>query len=136
MTGAPDWPSTPFFRHFGVRVEETREGYARLSIPREAVRLRGARDSINGGLVAALGNAAMQVCLHTVTSPGQQAGRTHEVTVAFLASARGDVTSIEARILRKGGRLVIGEVELRDVADGSLNAKLRVTCEVARLNEA
>ncbi|MBM4410100.1 MAG: PaaI family thioesterase [Chloroflexi bacterium] len=133
MTSTPDWSTTPFFRQFGVRVEETREGYARLSIPREAVRLRGARDSINGGLVAVLGNAAMQVCLHTLMGPGERAGRTHELTVAFLDSARGEVTSIEARVLRKGGRIVVGEVELRDTADGALNAKLRVTCEVVRV---
>lgn len=133
MTSTLDWSTTPFFRQFGVRVEETREGYARLSIPREAVRLRGARDSINGGLVAVLGNAAMQVCLHTLMGPGERAGRTHELTVAFLDSARGEVTSIEARVLRKGGRIVVGEVELRDTADGTLNAKLRVTCEVVRV---
>ncbi len=134
MTGSPEWPSTPFFQQFGVRIEEARDGYARLSIACEVVRLRGARDSINGGLVAALGNAAMQVCLHTVMGPGERAGRTHEITVAFLDGARGEVTSIEARVLRKGGRLVIGEVELRDTAGGSLNAKLRVTCEVERVN--
>lgn len=133
MTGAPNWPSTPFFQQFGLQVEETREGYARLSIAREVVRLRGARDSINGGLVAALGNVAMQVCLHTLMGPAERAGRTHELTVAFLDSARGDVTSIEARVLRKGGRIVVGEVELRDTADGTLNAKLRVTCEVVRV---
>ncbi len=134
MTGTPEWSSTPFFQQFGIRVEEARDGYARLSIAREVVRLRGARDSINGGFVAALGNAAMQVCLSTVLGPGERAGRTHELTVAFLTGARGEVTSIEARVLRKGGRLVIGEVELRDTADGSLNATLRVTCEVERGN--
>lgn len=133
MSGSPDWAATPFFRQFGVTVEETRDGYARLSIPREAVRLRGARDSINGGLVAVLGNAAMQVCLHTLMGPGERAGRTHQLSVAFLDGARGDVTSIEARVLRKGGRIVVGEVELRDTADGTLNATLRVTCEVVRV---
>ncbi len=128
----PDWAATPFFRQFGVTVEEARDGYARLSIPRESVRLRGARDSINGGLVAVLGNAAMQVCLHTLMGPGERAGRTHQLSVAFLDSARGEVTSIEARMIRKGGRVAVGEVELRDTADGTLNATLRVTCEVVR----
>ena len=67
----PDWPSTPFFQQFGLRLEETKEGYARLSIPRELVRLRGARDSINGGLVAALGNVARVPV--TITSPSRSA---------------------------------------------------------------
>ena len=132
MTGT-DWASTPFFKHFGLQLEETGEGYARLSIAREVVRLRGARDSINGGLLAALGNAAMQVCLGTVLGEGERAGRTHELTVAYLSSARGDVTTLEARILRKGGRQAVGEVEVRDTSDGAINAKLRVTCEIERV---
>ena len=47
-----------------------------------------------------------------------------------LSGARGDVTLVEARMLRKGGRLAVGDVELRDASSGTLNAKLRVTCEV------
>lgn len=66
MTTSIDWAASPFFQHFGLQLDEMQEGYVRLSIPRDAVRLRGARDAINGGLVAALGNVAMQVCLHTV----------------------------------------------------------------------
>lgn len=128
-----DWASTPFFKHFGLVLEETREGYARLSIRRDVVRLRGARDSINGGLLAALGNAAMHVCLGTMLGEGERVGRTHELSVAYLSSARGDVTSLEARILRKGGRQAVGEIEVRDTADGAINAKLRVTCEIERV---
>lgn len=133
MNTTIDWTATPFFQQFGLQLDEMQEGYVRLSIPREAVRLRGARDAINGGLVAALGNVAMQVCLHTVMSDHERAGRTHELTVSFLDGARGEVTSIEARVLRKGGRLVVGEVELHDATSGALNAKLRVTCEVHRV---
>lgn len=132
MTVVRDWSSTPFFRQFGLKLEATGAGTARLSIARADVRLRGAREAINGGLVASLGNAAMQVCLETVMGEGERAGRTHEVTVAYLSGALGEVSSIEARVLRRGGRLVIGEVEVRDTASGELNAKLRVTCEVER----
>lgn len=135
-TDLRDWAATPYFRQFGLTLEECGEGYARLSIAREDVRLRGARDSINGGLVAALGNAAMQVCLETVVGEGERAGRTHQVSVAYLSSARGETTTIEARLLRRGGRLAVGEVELRDASDGTLNAKLRVTCEIEREDPA
>lgn len=132
MSPLTDWAATPFFRQFGIKLDERAEGYARLSIARHDVRLRGARESINGGLAAALGTAAMQVCLETVTGPGERAGRPHEVTVAYLSAATGDITTIEARLLRRGGRQAVGEVELRDATDGSLNVKLRVACEILR----
>lgn len=128
-----DWSATPYFQQFGLKLDERSEGYARLSIAREDVRLRGARDSINGGLVAAFGSAAMQVCLETVIGEGERAGATHQITVAYLSSARGEVTTIEARLLRRGGRVAVGDVELRDAETGELNSRLRVTCEIERI---
>src|SRR3972149_99697 len=61
---------------------------------------------------------------------GGRAGRPRELTVAYLSSARGEVTLVEARMLRKGGHLAVGGVEVRDAASGALNATLRVACEV------
>ncbi|MGE3855563.1 MAG: PaaI family thioesterase [Dehalococcoidia bacterium] len=130
MRTPAEWEATPFFRELDLRVEAAGEGYARLGVRRDAVRLRGARDGLNGGIVATLGEAAMHVCLASMLADGERAGRTRELTVAYLSGARGDVTLVEARMLRKGGRLAVGDVELRDASDGTLNAKLRVTCEV------
>ncbi|MDA0302490.1 MAG: PaaI family thioesterase [Chloroflexi bacterium] len=125
-----EWEATPFFRELDLRVETAGEGFARLAVRRDAVRLRGARDGLNGGIVATLGEAAMHVCLASMLADGERAGRTRELTVAYLSGARGDVTLVEARMLRKGGRLAVGDIELTDASDGTLNAKLRVTCEV------
>lgn len=130
MRTPAEWEATPFFRELDLRVEAAGEGYARLAVRRDAVRLRGARDGLNGGIVATLGEAAMHVCLASMLAEGERAGRTRELTVAYLSGARGDVTLVEARMLRRGGRLAVGDVELRDASDGTLNAKLRVTCEV------
>jgi len=130
MRAIVDWEATPFFRELGLRVESAGDGHARLAVRRDAVKLRGARDGLNGGIVATLGEAAMHVCLAAMLSEGERAGRTRELTVAYLSGARGDVTLVEARMLRKGGRLAVGDIELIDAADGTLNAKLRVTCEV------
>ncbi len=132
-TTAAEWEATAFFRELGLRVDAAGEGYARLLVRREAVRLRGARDGLNGGIVATLGEAAMQVCLAAMLAEGERAGRTRELTVAYLSGTRGDITLVEARMLRKGGRLAVGDVELRDEATRVLNAKLRVTCEVFRV---
>ncbi|RLT41126.1 MAG: PaaI family thioesterase [Chloroflexi bacterium] len=125
-----EWEARPFFREFDVKIEAADEGYARLAVRREAVKLRGARDALNGGIVATFGEAAMHVCLASMLREGERIGRTHEVIVAYLSGARGDVTLVEARMIRKGGRLATGDVELRDASNGELNTKIRVSCEI------
>ncbi len=115
-------------RELGAVVEAAGGGTARLAIDRERVQLRGVRDSINGGIVAALAEAAFRVCLEVLLEPGERLGRTQEVTVAYLSAARGERTTFEARLLRKGRRLAVGEVEVRDAGSGELNAKAQVSC--------
>ena len=131
MRAATEWESSAFFRLLDLRVVEVTDGAARLQVRLEAVRIRGAREAINGGIVATLGEAAMHVCLDGMLVANERIGSTRELTVAYLSGARGDTTTIEARMLRKG-RLAVGDVELRDAATGELNAKLRVTCDVVR----
>lgn len=126
----PRWEERPAFREFGVRVETVGDGIARLTVPRSAVRLRGVRDSINGGVVAWLAEAAMQVCVHSLLGDGERVGATQELSVAYLSAARGEQTAIEARMLRKGRRLAVGEVGVSDVDSGTLNARARVSCEI------
>jgi len=115
-------------QELGVVVEAAGEGATRLAIDRERVQLRGVRDSINGGLVAALVEAAFRVCLEAMLDAGEGLGRTQEVSVAYLSAARGERTTFEARLLRKGRRLAVGEVEVRDAGSGELNAKAQVSC--------
>lgn len=115
-------------RELGAEVDSAGDGAARLSIARERVQLRGVRDSINGGIVAALSEAAFRVCLEALLEPGERLGRTQEVTVAYLSAARGERTTFEARLLRKGRRLAVGEVEVRDAGTGELNSKALVSC--------
>ncbi|MYB40748.1 MAG: PaaI family thioesterase [Chloroflexi bacterium] len=122
----------PLFDVFGVEVEELGEGYARLAVERSRMPLRGVRNSLNGGVVASLADAAMQLCTETVLRPGERPGPTLELSVSYLSSARGDRTTAEARLLRRGGRLAVGDVEIRDASDGAINAKARVTCGIRR----
>ena len=132
MTSAPasQWEATPFFREFGVRIASTEPGFARLEVPMEAIQLRGVRESINGGVVAALAEAAMRVCVDTLLGAGERTGATRELSIGYLSAARGDTTHIEARMLRKGRRLAVGNIEVRDAGTGELNASARVACAV------
>ena len=127
------WQQQPLFALFGVELEALDDGYARLGVDREAVPLRGVRDSLNGGVVASLGDAAAQLCLSTQLAPDEQLGPTHEVSVSYLTSARGERTTAEARLLRRGRRIAVCDVEVRDAADGALNAKIRVSLGIVQL---
>ena len=127
---ASEWQRRPFFEAFGVEIEAIEDGYARIGVPRSAVPLRGVRDSLNGGVVASLADAAMQLCVTSVLEPGEGVGETRELSVSYLSSARGERTIAEARLLRRGRRLAVGDVEVRDASDGPINAKARVSCEI------
>ena len=129
---AAEWREGPLFAAFGIEIEELGEGYARLGVDRASQPLRGVRNSLNGGVVASLADAAMQLCTGTVLRPGEQTGPTMELSISFLSAARGERTISEARLLRRGGRLAVGDIEIRDASDGAINAKARVTCGIRR----
>ena len=121
------WQSTPTFSLFRFELEAVGEGTARLGVDRSAVPLRGVRDSLQGGVIAALGDAAARVCTSTMLTPEETLGVTHEVSVSYLSSARGEHTAVEARLLRRGRRIAVCDVELHDTSEGAINAKIRVS---------
>lgn len=124
--------ASPTYREFGVTVAALEADLARLSVPRESVKLRGVRDSINGGVVATLACAAARLLLQSRLGEGEHAGAASEIDIAYLSAARGSVTTFEARMLRQGGRVAVCEVEVRDTDDGTLNAKARVSLDILR----
>jgi len=130
---ATDWDARPFFQTFGVRVALREPGRAWLEVDRTAIELRGVRNSINGGIVAALGQAATAVCLDTVLEAHERAGAAQELAVSYPSAARGARTLVEARLLRKGGRLAVLEAEVRDAGTGTINAKVVVAWTIERV---
>ena len=91
---AAEWRERPLFAAFGIEIEELSEGYARLAVERASMPLRGVRNSLNGGVVATLADAAMQLCTVTVLRPGEQAGPTMELSVSYLAAAAGSPSAM------------------------------------------
>jgi uncharacterized protein (TIGR00369 family) len=129
---AAHWQRQPLFALFGIELEALEAGYARIGVARDDVPLRGVRDSLNGGVVASLGEAATQLCLTTQLAPDEVLGATHEISVSYLTSALGERTIAEARLLRRGRRIAVGDVEIRDASNGALNAKIRVSLGIER----
>jgi uncharacterized protein (TIGR00369 family) len=132
MMTAANWDALPSMRTFGITVAASAHGYTRLDVDRAQIQLRGIRASINGGVVAALGQAAARICVESALEPGERSGAAQEITVSYLSSARGDRTVVEARLLRKGGRLAVIDAEVRDAATGVLNAKMLISWTLER----
>lgn len=112
----------PYLRLLGMSVEEIGQGYCRLRLPlNEEVRNFG-NGPAHGGALASLVDVAVGTALASLDMPDMAGHTTVHLNVNFLAPAEGEAVVAEGRILRAGGRLVVGEAELRDGA-GQLIAK-------------
>lgn len=131
MTAAGEWEATPLFREFGVSVARVEPGFARLAVPHASVLIRGAREGINGGVIAGLAEAAMHVCLDAMLAADERAGATRELSVAYLSAARGAVTHVDARMVRKGRRLAVGTVEVRDAEADAVCSIVQISCSLS-----
>ncbi len=100
---------------------EAADGVARLAMRRTDVTVGGVRNSINGGVLAALVELAGHCALGTLLEPGEVIEGTVDLSVSYLRASLGDPTVAEARVLRKGSRLCVCSVEVRNSENGDLN---------------
>ncbi|MDP6606459.1 MAG: PaaI family thioesterase [Dehalococcoidia bacterium] len=126
------WQDRPFLTELGVSVDVIEEGYARLTMSRNDIAVGGIRDSINGGVVASLAELAAEIALSSTLGPGESIVSSVDVGLSYLTSALGDPTVAEGRVLRKGGRLCVCDVEVSDGENGAMNAKARVSFAIVR----
>jgi uncharacterized protein (TIGR00369 family) len=93
-----------FVAHLGIRLEETRPDYARLSLPfSESLPTMG--DVVHGGAVSSLvDTAAATAAWSGAEIPEKPRASTVGITVDFLAPARGADLIAEARVVRRTGR--------------------------------
>lgn len=80
--------------------------------------------TVHGGVLAALADSAVAFALAT-NFDGKMGFATADLTIHFLRRARGEVLA-RARILKKGQRVTVGEVEIVD-AEGRAVARVLTT---------
>ena len=131
----PPLPLDALLEAFSTTVEAA-EGVARLSMRRTDVTVGGVRNSINGGVLAALVELAAHCALASQLEEGQVIEGTVDVSVSFLRASLGDPTVAEARVLRKGSRLCVCSVEVRNGETGDLNVIGKVSLGLAPRGEA
>lgn len=120
----------PYWNHLGIKIEEVRPAYARLSMADRPELQNQGNTGLHGGSLASLIDIAVTAVLWTVYDIEFDL-RTHttiDLNVSYLAPGNGTMTA-EARGLRKGGSIFVGAVDVRDPM-GTLVATGRATYRV------
>ncbi len=131
-TLARHWEARPYLAELSITIASLDEGEARLTMPRNDVTVGGIRDSINGGVVASYAELAAEIALSTTLGPGEAIEGAIDVGLSYLTSALGETTLAVGRVLRKGGRICVCDVEVLDGVSGAINAKARVSYAITR----
>lgn len=113
----------PLAGAWGVEVIEAAGGTATVRLPFQPALLRPG-DTVSGPALMGLADVAMWAALLGVTG-GQDESVTSTMTVNFLRPLGAVAAIAEARLIKRGKRMVFGEVLIR--AEGSEEVATHVT---------
>jgi len=123
--------SEPYFPLLGYQIEEMSPDFCRLRLPFRS-ELHQAGGVIHGGFIASLIDTAGVGALLSTVDQGEKGGGgggSINMTVNFLAAARGVDLTAEARIARRGRSIVFVEAKVL-TPSGELIAQGMVTYKV------
>src|SRR5215813_1516061 len=103
--------SSPALAWLAASLEEIGPDVAVLKLPYREEITNGS-GTVHGGILAALADTAVAFALST-NFDGKMGFATADLTIHFLRRARSEVRA-KARILKKGKRVNVGEVEIVD----------------------
>ncbi len=103
--------AAPALAWLGASLEELEQYYATLKMPYRPELTNGS-GTIHGGILATLADTAVAFALST-SFDGKMGFATSDMTIHFLRRARTDVWA-RARIVKKGQRVNVGDVEIVD----------------------
>lgn len=117
------FPDYPFPALLGIKIDKLEYGYVRLSLKHDPKLTQGL-GFLHGGVITSLCDTAVGVALFTMTEDDEKI-LTIELKVNFIAPAAGDIVA-EGRIIHKGRKTAVGEVNVNDPS-GTLLAKALIT---------
>ena len=123
--------ASPFNRMMGLAIEALDEGFARVVMPcpEDLMQLQGV---VHGGALATLADSAVAFALSTLIEANQRIS-TIEMKINYLAPVTEGPAVAEARILRKGRRVAVGDVDIYD-GQGRLVAKSLMSYSIHTLD--
>ena len=113
------FPPPPFWELLGIEVVEMEEGYAKLVMPFHE-KLTQPFGIVHGGAIFSLADSAAAIAIVRTVEPGTRFV-TVEMKINSLAPVHQGVMEAEAKILRKGKRIIPIDVDV--VNNGTLVAK-------------
>ncbi len=119
----------PFARLLGIKELESCQGKGRAAMPVREEFLQTA-GVVQGGLVVTLADHCLYLAVRSLLSP-QETSVTVEIKVNFISPATGGELLGESRVISRGNRIVVGEVEVTDHR-GATVARGMGTCLVRR----
>ena len=115
----------------GIEFDHAEEGFARLRMLVTEHHLQSAQ-TVHGGILATIADAAGAQALHTVLKDGESFS-TIELKLNYLRPAQaGDTLIAEGRIIQKGGRIALGDMEIKNASSGRLVVKGLCTSIIIR----
>jgi uncharacterized protein (TIGR00369 family) len=112
--------SAPFYQLLQITLDQIDIGFARFRMPfrKELIQVNGV---VHGGAIASLADTAVAFALMTLIQRGQQV-TTVEFKINFLAPVDKGIMIGEARIVNKGRKLVMADMDVKN-EEGKLLAK-------------
>jgi len=115
--------AAPALAHLHLTLDEVGPDFCGIRLPYDPELTNGS-GTLHGGVLATLADTAVAFALST-NFDGKMGFATADLTIHFLARARSDVRA-RARILKKGRRINVGDVEMTD-AEGRAVARALAT---------
>ena len=112
--------SAPYYQLLKISLDQIDEGFARFRMPFRK-ELTQAYGVVHGGAIATLADTAVAFAMMTIIQPGERV-TTVEFKINFLSSVTEDEMIGEARIINRGNRLALADMEVKR-GDGKLIAK-------------
>lgn len=106
--------TSAFLKHLGMEILDLQPGRSLIRLPVGA-HLKNSSGGMHGGAIASLIDSAGGLAARTLTHPVTVA--TVEFKVNFLAPIRDGEVLAEGRVVHRGRRIAVSEVEVRDEAD-------------------
>ena len=103
----------PFNRFLGMRCDEVRTGFVRITIPfRDELVGDPMRPALHGGVLSALADTAGGMAVWTGVTDTRGRVSTIDLRVDYLRPARLFTLSCEATVVRQGNRVGVADMRL------------------------
>jgi acyl-CoA thioesterase len=112
--------SAPYYQLLKISLDQIDDGFARFRMPFRK-ELTQAYGVVHGGAIATLADTSVAFAMMTMIQPGEKV-TTVEFKINFLAPITEDDMIGEARIINRGKRLALADMEVKTDA-GKLIAK-------------